>query len=175
MFRTLPDRRALARHVTAGAFVAFLVAGTACASDVRPGSSYPSTTPPSVHMTTYSPTGTPNLSPSVRPDLARAANAIALEWFANIGGLPMPDVVYDAPAALGPAPERVAVKLKFPRQVTLPPGIPMVKSLGEEGSKGSIIVKTTEPRYGTTAVVIVDIVTQRLRAVIYIGASHGSP
>ena len=126
-------------------------------------------------MTTSPPTGTPNLSPNVRPDVARQANAIAFEWVESIGGLPRPDVVWDAPADLKPVPEMVAVKLSFPHQVTLPPGIPMYKSLGEEGSLGSVVVTTTQPKYGTTAIVVVDLVAQCLHAVGYIGSSHGSP
>ncbi|HZC52512.1 MAG TPA: hypothetical protein VE441_08455 [Mycobacterium sp.] len=115
---------------------------------------------------------TPNLSPSVAPDLARQANAIVFEWVDSIGGLPEPDVVWDAPADPG---QMVAVKLRFPHEVTLPPGIPMLTSLGEEGSQGSVVVMTTEPKCGTTALVVVDLIAQRLHAVVYIGPPHSSP
>jgi hypothetical protein len=168
----------LARRAIAGAFAVFLATSTACASNAAPGSvplPSPSRSLPSGGMTTSSPTGTPAgtaiLSPSVRPDLAHRANAIALEWVHSIG-LPEPDIVWDMPADPG---LMVAIKLKFPRQVVFPPGIPMNKSLGEEGSQGSTIVPTTEPKYGTTAFIVVDLAAQRLHAVVYIGPYRGSP
>lgn len=179
MRRTTCRSRAFPRQAVAAAFVVVLAAGTACGSGVAPGIGSSELVAPSARMSVPSggmstslPTGTPNLSPSVPADVARRANAIAFEWVESIGGLPRPEVVWDAPA--DPS-EMVAIKLRFPHQVTLPAGIPMVKSLGEEGSRGSVVVTTTEPKSGTTALVVVDLVARRLHAVAYIGPFQGSP
>ena len=159
--------------------LAVLFASTACASVTaeQPGGE---TLPPSpsVHMTTSAPSGPPNPSPNVDPDIARIGKSVALEWCRSIPGLPVPEVTQFFPASSGTVPDLplVAVRLKFPHQVMLPSGIPMGKSHGDEGADtlplGQDVYSTVVPYYGTTAIVLVDPAAKRVYVVTPIGLSR---
>jgi hypothetical protein len=169
-------RRTLRHLGAAAALIAVLAAGTACASRnaEMPGGDLPS---PTAHMTTFAPSGTPTPSRNVDLDTARLGKAVALEWCSTMG-LPRPAVTRFYPASSGTEPDvpLVAVRLTFPHQVTLPPGIPMGKSHGEEGAEtlplGEDVYSTVVPYYGTNVIVLVDPAAERVYVVTPIGLSR---
>jgi hypothetical protein len=129
-------------------------------------------------MTTASPaSGVETFSAAVDPGTARTAKAIALDWCTSVPGLPRPEVIRFSPASSGTEPDLalIAVQLKFPRRVTLPPGIPLAKSHGDEGTQtlplDDAVYMSDRPYYATTIVVLVDPAAHRLYVVTSVGLS----